>query len=513
MNNRIPDYLKLHIEETNDTSSAVNVPEFELLCAAFPAATGCRIDVQAIAAADDQLTFPWLEPATTRFQVLVETTGNPGFQKVQAKDTSELAGALTELLNKLGRTRQALRCREAELAAAVPVVSVSQDGQHLADRLEAVLRGAADMLQCFGAGLYLLDEATTCLKLRSQHGLDEQSLTQPARRLEDAIADIEAMAGHAVVVEDALLLSHWNIPAACGSAMCVPVSSPTTILGTLWFFHEHSRDFNPAEQNLAEITAGRLASDLERHVLMQEIRQLRPSPPNAVPCSAWLAGRSPRVPPIVDGWDVAELCTSSQLDGDFCHWHVAANDVVHLTVGAAHNNENHALSTIAFQAALAAHVQHNPNVAELFREMNQSLWTSSARGEPVSLFHAKLDSTSGALNYGLLGNVHAYVLRPHGWEPLLSESGLLGLDCATQLQVRHQVLMPGDVLMAISSRAPAGGHLSDSDMNQMAEQLLRNTHLPAHELAELATRSLGAPSGGGDGLTVLVAKRDETARP
>ncbi len=274
MNNRIPDYLKLHVEETDDRSRAINIPGFERLCAAFPAATGCRIDVEAFAAADDQLTFPWLEPAATRFQVSVETTGIPGVQKVQPKDTCELAGALTELLNKLSQTRQALRRREAELAAAVPVVSVSEDGQHLADRLEAVVRGTADMLQCFGAGLYLLDEATTCLKLRTHHGLDEQSLTQPARRLEDAIADIEAMAGHAVVVEDALLLSHWNLPADCGSAICVPVSSPTTILGTLWFFHEHSHDFNPGEQNLAEMTAGRLASDLERHVLMQEIRQL-----------------------------------------------------------------------------------------------------------------------------------------------------------------------------------------------------------------------------------------------
>ena len=97
------------------------------------------------------------------------------------------------------------------------------------------------------------------------------------RPLEDAVADVEALAGHAVVIENTELRSHWRVPHACQAAMCVPVATATTILGTLWMFRKFAADFSLEEQNLAEITAGRLASDLDRAVLTQEVRALRQS--------------------------------------------------------------------------------------------------------------------------------------------------------------------------------------------------------------------------------------------
>ena len=109
------------------------------------------------------------------------------------------------------------------------------------------------MLRCFGGGLYLLDEATTNLKLRAQFGLEETAFLMPARRLETAIADIEALAGHAVVIDDTELLSHWSVPVPCGAAICVPVSSPTTILGTLWLFAEDKSLTPPADFKLGTL--------------------------------------------------------------------------------------------------------------------------------------------------------------------------------------------------------------------------------------------------------------------
>ena len=191
MSNRIPDYLKLHVEEPK-TSHDQGFPEFDRLCLAFPNVTGCHLAVDSCPGLGNQLTFPWLETPPTQFQVSLETANLAGFPNPKAQDRRELSEAITDLLNELSRTRHALRHREAELATGVPVVSVAEDGQHLADRLEAVLREAANMLHCNGAGLYLLDEATTCLKLRAHFGLNHDALTRPARRLEDAIADIEA---------------------------------------------------------------------------------------------------------------------------------------------------------------------------------------------------------------------------------------------------------------------------------------------------------------------------------
>ena len=51
------------------------------------------------------------------------------------------------------------------------------------------------------------------------------------------------------------------------AAVCVPVSTPTMLLGTLWVFCHKRRDFNDRETNMLEVVAGRLAADLERETL------------------------------------------------------------------------------------------------------------------------------------------------------------------------------------------------------------------------------------------------------
>ena len=141
---------------------------------------------------------------------------------------------------------------------------------HLATRLEAVLRSGAEAIGCHAAALYLLDEATSKLKLRSCWGLPLDRLTAPARPLQGAVADLEALLGHAVVLEDTRLLRHWNVPEDFPAAACVPVSTPTTILGTLWVFSSEKRDLNDHQTNILEVVAGRVAADLEREMLWNE---------------------------------------------------------------------------------------------------------------------------------------------------------------------------------------------------------------------------------------------------
>jgi hypothetical protein len=139
-----------------------------------------------------------------------------------------IAGMLEELLH----TRTALAEREAELAAGVPLLSNPQEKRHLAIRLETVLAGGAEAVGCQAAAIYLLDEATSRLKLRSCWGLPMDRLTAPARPLKGAVADLESLLGHAVVLQDTSLMPSWNVPEDYPAAVCVPVSTSTTILGT-----------------------------------------------------------------------------------------------------------------------------------------------------------------------------------------------------------------------------------------------------------------------------------------
>jgi GAF domain-containing protein len=182
-----------------------------------------------------------------------------------------IAGLLTEN----SRLEAALAEREAELAAGVPVVVRPRTTTHLAKRLEGVLRGGAESLNCQASAMYLLDDATTELKLRAQWGLGAARLAEPGRPLAGALGDLEALSGHAVVLEDDVLMELWRVPEPCGAAICVPISGPSSVLGTMWLFSAEPRKFSATQTNLAEIIAGRLAAELDREALIAQMQAKR----------------------------------------------------------------------------------------------------------------------------------------------------------------------------------------------------------------------------------------------
>ena len=72
------------------------------------------------------------------------TSGN----EAESRAIRMLAGSIADLLGELLQTRHALRQREAELAAGVPVVPHREEEKHLAARLEAVLRAGVEAVDC-----------------------------------------------------------------------------------------------------------------------------------------------------------------------------------------------------------------------------------------------------------------------------------------------------------------------------------------------------------------------------
>lgn len=515
MVNRIPEYLKLFVdEETKKAEQEPSLPQIARLCRILPEVTGLKLDVVE-RPSDQQLAFPWSSPFQSSFKVSLGSTSRA--PRSSLAELREFEEALSALFGSFADTRYQLQRREAELAAAVPVVSVESDEKHLSDRLLHVLRGTADMTQCTAAGLYMLDEATTALKLRASYGMGQEALLLPARRLEDANADVEALAGHAVVIEDTQTPSCWEPPHPCRAALCVPVSTANTILGTLWFYRDAPADFSVEDQNLIEITAGRIASDLERAVLMQEVKTLRAETRKAAqrPASMSNASVAPnklrrqgRVTPTIPDWEIATGVTEEHREIDFCDWYEASGERLHLTVGAPRSVDNPTDAALVAQSIHAAHVRHAPDLQELIGLTNDSLWQSSPEGEEVDFFHGVLDPTCGRLTYEISGDIQAYIIRPHAWEPLLANGKALGVDDVTGLSgaktVQRQMLMPGDILFATSLRPEAG------QANQIAEILLRHFHLPADELARQAVHELRKWASPTESKVVLLAKRDES---
>ena len=181
----------------------------------------------------------------------------------------------------------------------------SDEKPHLAERLQAVLKGGAEAIDCHAAALYLLDEGTRHLKLRSSWGLPPKKLIEPPRPLASAVADLEALLGHAVVLTDAALAESWNAPESFPAALCVPVASPTIPLGTLWFFARDSRDFSDRQTNLAEIIAGRVAADLDREALLNDAAVIEPAKRLLRELESWRHDNATRMMPHVAGWKLS----------------------------------------------------------------------------------------------------------------------------------------------------------------------------------------------------------------
>ena len=166
------------------------------------------------------------------------------------------------------------------------------DEPHLAERLEAVIKGGAEAVGCQAAGLYLLDEAHV--------GAEAACRLGPARRSGCSRRPGRCAARWPIWKRWSATPSCWKTRRSCRtgaarrsipSAVCVPVSSPTVPLGTLWVFSDQPRDFSPQETNLIEIVAGRLAADLEREMLLAAGTPPRPATSNS--SRRPLARRSP----------------------------------------------------------------------------------------------------------------------------------------------------------------------------------------------------------------------------
>ncbi len=305
MSNPPASYLRLHVEPPPASAqpSLERMPGISALCRAFESATGWRLECQAASEINPAAQYVWSAPlddgATLAGQVCLSRLRgeNGGPSPIDQANASRLAAAMVELVNNHLAAETALWRREAELASCVPVVTRADEQEHLAARLENILKAGADALECQAAGLYLLDADTTQLKLRSAWGLPRTRLLQPPRLLSAAIGDLEALAGHAVVLEKAALAEVWSLPEAFPAALCVPVSTPSVPLGTMWLFCQQERPFTDAELNIAEVVAGRLASELEREMLLadsQHFQQYKRQLTRATICRKTPCGVRPR---------------------------------------------------------------------------------------------------------------------------------------------------------------------------------------------------------------------------
>ncbi|MHB1033622.1 MAG: PP2C family protein-serine/threonine phosphatase [Pirellulales bacterium] len=515
----IPSYLRIHTEAAPE----VVRPEVESLkslpdiCRAFEDATGWSLHYAPGEPPEHELDLLWSAPVNPGVGVppghfRIDLGSLPlGVSEppVELPKAGELASAIAVLVGELLRTRHLLWQRDAELAAGVPLTARPDDAQHLAASLEAVLKGGAEAVGCHAAALYLLDAGTTELKLRSSWGLPADRLTAPARPLREATADLEALSGNAVVLEDTRQFRHWNVPEDFASAVCIPVSSSAMPLGTLWVFSREMRDFDDRQTNIIEVVAGRLAADMEREMLLGEALEGAELKRQVAVAERLQESQLPGQPPELEGWEVAGWTHQAHGVGGALHdWFSLPDGSLAVAVGQAmEGGLDAAMAASALRAAIHAHGEHAGQPRPLIEHVNRSLRTSSVGDLFADLFYGVIEPRDAVLRYASAGQVGALLLRPGGSESLVDSTLPLGVDAGAEYEPRSRELMPGEVLVVYSDGVR--GAFDDRGRPQadaaLAQTLLGHLHEPAERLLRMLVERLQAPEP-------CVEKRSEADR-
>lgn len=525
-----PRSLRVVFEEVTPppTAELASLPGWRRLCRSYLDVTGCLLRFIPGARPSSPEDIPVLPPesaqgsgraskSTPLGHLRVDPTDRVGERIEAAHLAREMACSLAEILGEFLATRMALWEREAELAAGIPLIPHPEEGQHLARRLEEALRAAVVALGVQAAAVYILDETTSHLKLRALWGLPRNRFLAEPRPLKQSPADLEAMLGHAVVLENTHQIEHWKSPEPCGAAVCLPISTPTTILGTLWVFSETARSFSDKDIELLEVTAGRVASELEREASIQAALQAAELRRQWETAQRLVRSQLPAVSPLLDTWEFAGWLEPDRMAGAFYDWSCSKDGCVHFALGEMPDDSlrsSFVLSSV--RAAWRSHSQYLKDVSKLMGQLNLTLWTGSAGDQSAALFCGVIDSRRNILRMTSAGHIHAVLLTPRRHRIVPPGGPLLGLDPESTYESQRWSIPENSLFVVMTG---ALREAKDADQRplwetQILPMLSSNLHQSAktliHRVQELLELRAGpAPNVAG---LLLLKKRSANHR-
>ena len=400
--------LGVAVAEQEPAFCLASLPEFSQ---AFQKVTGfhLRFLKPGASSADCIATFPIdLGENTTCMIGLVRSLTSVSL--IPERDVESLARALADMVSEAHQWQFALREREAELAANVQLTFHEHHLHGLAQQFEQILRCGATAVHCDAAALYLLDHETSLLKLRSIWGLPEERLIDPPRSLATALADLEAMLGHAMILdEDDILAERWNAPIHFPAAICVPVASSTTIHGTLWCFADSPVDFDPVAVNLLEVVAGRIALELERRTLLREGHDGMILKRQLTDAEHYLQSRLPRATAkSSDSWQIAGAMDHSKpLAATFYDWQSITPDQSLCTlVSTAETipSVEAQMRMVMLQTEIKNLGRYQCSARQAVRELEDIAFSQQAEKKPFQMLYGLLDKSKSQLQLSCSGS-------------------------------------------------------------------------------------------------------------
>ena len=367
-----------------------------------------------------------------------------------------LAEQIGLLLSQLAQMEHALANRTAAVETLSGLGQSPQSEQSLGDNLHDLLAAAVRLTGYHSAGFYLLNPATSRLKLRAAYGLDARSLPSTNREVSSSRPDLEALSrGYAFVVRHSELDDRWLAREAnCG--LCAVVQSSLVPIGTLWVYDRREHATYEKEIEPLRVVAGHIAMLLERIVLLRESEAQRRIQRELRAVADPESGlRRPQLPTSC-GFDAVYRCLSRhEVGGDMCELEALTTESTIIVVGdASGNSVPAALVMNAAKGALksmsgrrAAHDWH-PSVA--MDRLNRTLHSVTGEHQFMSLFYGVYDASTRLLTHCNAGHPAPILVRG-GQVSLLEAQGLLlGIVEDVDYRSLETELQAGDLLVLLS---------------------------------------------------------------
>lgn len=501
MTNSFKTHLKLvHAEESdlNDVKGRIDGVQLPGLWEAFTEATGWEVRTKRSESGKGahNLALEGLRSALANLDHEMQLVTSPMLDGVLDIDDSAFmssqvsAGKLLQHIDALVKSLQdaekTIQTQEAQLATSIGMSIRAEESEALAERMQESLHRAVMQTASDAAAIYLLDDNTSELKLRSCWGLPMAALTQPARPLRGALADLEALMGNAVLLENTSLAVEWNCPENFSAAMCLPIGGPSSPLGTIWLWSDQVRDFSTLDIEAAKAASDMILADIQRTVLTDQVLRSRELNRNAETASVLQASRLPTPDPLhrdyeVAGWTFQGAC----LGGNFHAWSLNRFGQIIAVLGdAVAEGSAGAIVSTTVQSVVEAvwSVRHEPR--QLLRKVNDLLWAIPDGDWRCSLGYLQLESANGQAVIGIAGSIQAFIVNSRGYRMLTSTETLLGEQPDTVFKT-ESFRMEGGELLVMASADLMSGLLNGGFTQTSLLNTIRQMHEePIQEIAD-----------------------------
>ena len=514
-------FLKLHVEDPAvDSKNDSGASQFNIdaLLNAFSNATGWQIkkkpSLPHAAKGEDA------PPLRSRMNLVsmapIDGELEPDLQTatvVGEQEAWELLEQIDALVQQLDQSENIIERQETQLATTLGVSIRQDEADILNSRLHEVLERASAQTNSDAAAIYLLDDATSELKMRSCYGMPTNKLGCAPRQLRGSMADLEALMGNAVLVENVSLAPEWNCPEDYAAGMCLPIGSPTMPHGTIWLWSQHIRDFTTSDVEAAKSACEKILINLERSVLAEEVLSTRARARSVEDASLIQSSRLPNNQPLHSDYEIGGWTFQGQsLGGNFHTWTMNKHMNICAALGSANQSgPTGALVATSTQSVIETCWNANHRPSQILRKTNDILWSSEDESWRSSLCYLQTHPESGSTQLALGGDIQTLLMSERGFRMISGTPTLLGEQPDTSFR-NEQLYLEGGELLVIASAAVLGG-MEQGGFTQdvFVETLRKMQDESVEEISDQLARMLPIGPGGQQGFerdrSLLILRR------